>query len=244
MKNTILSLAFLFSAATTMAQDAYYHAPAKFTLSACAEAGVNLSTTTNDDKGYAETSKYRTGAKAGLLINANFNDRVDIRTGLYYSMKGVSYDKTSQYKSYNTWFGEVDQMAKLRINYIELPLSFLIHIGHKRNFYIGPGAYVAYALAGKTLYENGDEFGNKSYYSKDALFEQDKTGSPYIGAPPTIYNRLDYGIQASLGYRLPLGFFVQAQFSKGLARLISMPNNTYTNNFGSTITAGWMLNRR
>ena len=92
-------------------------------------------------------------------------------------------------------------------NYLELPVNVIYHINKK--FMIGAGPYLGYALSGT---QSG------SQQSIDVVFGSGQA------------KRLDFGLNALIGYEIIDGLVISANYSLGLTNIYDNSDVTYKNN--------------
>ncbi len=237
MKNTILISSFFLLATSADAQNGWYDTHAGSLVGIGIEAGANAMNMTTNFQSVELTAKKqyttRLGIKAGIPVNIDIKQRLDIRTGLYFSQKGLR-------KMFIDEGDEGSETVDMRINYLELPVNLLIRVGHKRNLYFGPGAYVARAINGQATINDG--VSRKLMFNPETLHH-----NYYPDAVPYTFKPWDAGLTATLGYRLPKHFFIQAQYEHGLTDIgrytTAFNKATYTN-WGFSVTAGWLIRER
>ena len=92
-------------------------------------------------------------------------------------------------------------------NYLELPVNVIYHINKK--FMIGAGPYLGYALSGTQ---------SASQQSIDIVFGSGQA------------KRLDFGLNALIGYEIIDGLVISANYSLGLTNIYDNGDVTYKNN--------------
>lgn len=152
-----------------------------------AKGGVNFSNLYTSD---AETNKMMTGFNVGLYSKLPLTDNIAFQPELYFTTKGAEV-------TYNNTF--VDGTARYKLNYIEMPLLFVINVA--QNFNIQAGPYAAYLISGKVKNE-----------SNINLFDFEEN----INADD--YNRIDAGIAAGAGFDFRSVSF-GARYSYGLTKV-------------------------
>jgi hypothetical protein len=137
---------------------------------------------------------------AGVTADIALSENLVIQPALQFAPKGVKIESSDG----------IDN-TKLRIvcNYIELPVNVLYRQSSKGGFYGGVGPYVAYAINGKTF----------SQLNNDAEEEDDIKFDNTDG-----FKRLDFGANAMIGYELPAGITVGANYSLGLTSITDPKN--------------------
>lgn len=149
------------------------------------KGGVNFSNFRIDD---VEDNNLKAGLNLGLFMKLPISDVVAIQPELLYSSKGskLKYDNIIQGK------GEY----RFNMNYLELPVMGVFHIGDVFNVQVGP--YISYLTSANI--KNMDE---------------DLTIQGVTDLKEDNFNRLDYGVAAGVGLDFN-GFVVGARYNYGL----------------------------
>lgn len=149
------------------------------------KGGVNFSNFRIDD---VEDNNLKAGINLGLFMKLPISDVVAIQPELLYSSKGskLKYDNIIQGK------GEY----RFNMNYLELPVMGVFHIGDVFNVQVGP--YISYLTSANI--KNMDE---------------DLTIQGVTDLKEDNFNRLDYGVAAGVGLDFN-GFVVGARYNYGL----------------------------
>lgn len=129
------------------------------------KGGVNFSNLYTKD---AEKDKMMAGFNVGLFSKLPISNSLSFQPELYFTTKGAEV-------TYNNIF--VDGTARFKLNYIEMPLLFVINVTD--NFSLHAGPYAAYLISGNVKNE-----------SNVNLFDFEEN----INADD--YNRFDAGIAA------------------------------------------------
>lgn len=118
-----------------------------------------------------------------------------------------------------------DLKLKLTVNALEIPLNVSYSITGDNNdgLYIYGGPYLGVALSGKT---------------EDNGITQDLTFNDEDGM-----QRMDFGGNVGVGYRLPMGLMVQAQYGFGLMDMEKTDNYEYKNKVIG-VTIGYFINSK
>ena len=204
------------------------------------EAGLNFFNATQKIQTIGISSfennkgSYRAAGKIGGFVNFLVKNRLDLRTGIYYSMKGFRNLTFNR----NVIIFEDRYKWDANINYLEIPLNIFLRIVKTKKIYFGPGAYFGYGIGGKvriTTYAWGQE----STEEKQIKFGEVSRDEIYD------FRRCDYGVQLSAGYHLTNNLFIQAQYSQGLANTLptiaGAANTDVYKNWGMTFSAGWNI---
>jgi len=184
MKHTLiqffLATIFVATALTVKAQET--NAP-KFGI----KGGVNLSNLYTNDK---SDSKMLTGYNIGLFAKMPVSRFFSIQPELYYSTKGAQV-------TYNSTF--VNGIAKFNLNYLEMPILFVLNVTKNFNIHFGP--YISYLIDGKVT-----NVSNATLFN----FENNiKTED---------YNKFDAGVTAGAGIDIG-AFSLGARYVYGLTNV-------------------------
>lgn len=154
----------------------------------------------NDAK---HTQRY--GGQAGVVVNAQFN-HVAVQPALVFSQKGDRNDwREGDYASLRD---------AVRVNYLELPVNFVLSTRKSDGFQLFAGPYVALGVGGRL--RSTFVSGNEVTKSNDAL--SFKQRSSY--GNPSEFRRFDAGFNAGIGYECgPL----QIQTSYGASAMTIKP---------------------
>ena len=168
-------------------------------------AGIALANMYAKSDNGSDHGKTKIGLIVGVLGDIPIAAHLSFQPALNFVQKGTK-DQTEN----------VDEKAKINVNYLELPLHILYNTNHKAgNFFAGAGPSFAFALSGKTTVSSGGievsdkiKFGNSS---DDDL------------------KRFDFGIDFITGYQLSNGFMLAVNYNLGLSNLI--PGDTGGSSF-------------
>ncbi|MFS0490715.1 porin family protein [Leadbetterella byssophila] len=155
--------------------------------------------------------------QAGLVYYSDLSKPLFVQTGLFFNQKGTSMNIDDPIVS--AFFG--DSKIKVTYSFVELPINVGYQIPVGDNFAIAPfvGGFVGYAVMGKA------KIGSITY----DLFD-DEEAEDLISAK----DRLDYGVNAGLGFHIGKRLIISGQYSHGLANLSDEDPKVNT----QTITAG------
>jgi hypothetical protein len=159
------------------------------------KGGINLSNFRVDDVG---DNNMKVGLNLGLFAKLPVSPSFSIQPELLYSSKGskLKYDNFIQ--------GEGEY--RFNLNYLEMPVLGVFHIG--KNFNIHAGPYVAF-LASSNIKDMND----------DGTIE----GVKDIDVDN--FNRFDYGLSGGIGVDIN-GFIAGARYNYGLAEVGKSDNLT------------------
>lgn len=181
LKLTIVLALMTFMAVPAFSQDANV---TRFGV----KGGVNFANFRIDD---VEDNNVKAGLNLGLFLKLPVSDMVAIQPELLYSSKGskLKYDNIIQ--------GEGEY--RFNMNYLELPIMGVFHIGNVFNIQVGP--YLGY-LASANIKNMDDDLNIQGVTDLD----EDN------------FKRFDYGIAAGIGLDFN-GFVVGARYNYGLAEI-------------------------
>ena len=225
MKKIILLMAGIATFAAAQAQH----------ISVAPEAGLNLSNVwlhdtrgNNDD---ASSGDPKLGLKIGGLVDIGLNRVVSLQPGLYFSQKGY---RLGEYETNGVVLTRADASRRVTLNYLEIPLNVMFKFGPPRRpkFFVGAGVYAAYAVGGKVKY--GHYLGQSSTTTDDLNFGDDDRTDDYRNA--------DFGGQVFMGFLMPNGGFLRAQYQAGVANIDVANNDDYRiRNSTASLTLGMMF---
>ena len=151
------------------------------------KGGINFSNLSTKE---ADKDKMLTGFNIGLFARMPVTKMFAIQPELYYTTKGAQV-------TYNGTF--VDGTAQFNLNYIEMPLLFVVNLTENFNIHFGP--YIAYLVDGKVKNKSNTDLFN---------FENNISTEDY--------NKVDAGFAAGAG--LDFGAFsLGARYTYGLTKV-------------------------
>jgi hypothetical protein len=170
--------------------------------------GLNMSNNTGTS---ASGAKMKIGVHLGVMLNFDITEHLSIEPGLLYSMKGSKQDYTIPIIDSTVEY-------KLSLNYLEIPINVVYHFGEQGagGFMVHAGPYLGYALSGKQKVGDSEE---------SLTFKKDEDG----------FKRMDFGLNFGLGYQLPMGVFVRAQYGLGLGNIVEDPGKAMNTNIAIQI---------
>lgn len=159
------------------------------------KGGINLANLRTDE---VDDNNMKVGLNLGLFAKLPVSNAFSIQPEILYSSKGskLTYD--------NFVMGEGEY--RFNLNYLEMPVLGVIHIG--KNFNIHAGPYVAF-LASSNIKDMNDDGTIEDIKDLDA----DK------------FNRFDYGIAGGIGADIG-GFIFGARYNYGLKEVGNSDNIT------------------
>ncbi|WP_162903298.1 porin family protein [Taibaiella koreensis] len=213
MKKLMLTLA----AAVALSQ-----AHAQITIAP--EAGLNLANASISSPVGSPGTSMRPGLKAGAVVEIPVIKGFFIQPGIFYAMKGLKSEASGSVIGF-----PVAIKQKIALNYIEVPLNlgYRYYAGNAGSLFVTAGPYLGYALSGKSKVE-GNVAGSGVDREEDIDF----------GSKDTEMKALDFGLNFSAGYQLPIGLYARIQYGFGLTNLYNASGTSYKNNVLS-ITLGY-----
>lgn len=156
--------------------------------------------------------KFLTGYKVGAVADIDIAKGFYIQPGLFYSAKG--------------WKSEgLGATSKVQLNYLEIPLSlgYRLDLGNAGGIFATAGPYLGIGLNGKST-------ATVAGISVDKDFEAGKD-----------FERMDWGMNLSVGYISPIGVYVRAQYGMGFTDAYA---NTKNRVLGVSVGYAFQLNER
>ena len=163
-------------------------------------AGVNFQNINGEDADGDDLDlKLKPGFNVG--VNAEIPVATDfyVQPGVLFSTKGAKSD--------------IDDDAKVKLSYIEVPINFLYKpVLGSGKLLLGIGPYVAFAVGGKVSDDNGKD--------KDIEFENEITLTQYgVSGPFGFVKRLDVGGNLLVGYELSSKLSAQLNAQLGMVKI-------------------------
>lgn len=177
-----------------------------------AQFSINPEAGVNFAKTSANESKFLTGYKVGAVADIDIAKGFYIQPGLFYSAKG---DKAEG----------VLTTSKLQLNYLEIPLSlgYRFDLGNAGGIFATAGPYLGIGLNGKS-----------TVTVAGVSAETDLKAGDH-------FERMDWGMNLSLGYISPIGIYVRAQYGMGFT---DVWKNTKNRVMGVSVGYAFQLNER
>lgn len=194
-------------------------APAMAQISIAPEVGVNLanaSVSTNFFGSNDIDTKMKPGLKAGALLDIPVVGGLFVQPGAFFSMKGYKASSSVTVLGITT---EVEGSTAL--NYLEVPvnLGYRYAIGNAGSIFVTAGPYLGYAFSGKM----------KSKTTVNGSTSGEAEDDVEFGSEDTEMKPLDFGLNFSAGYQLPMGLYFRAQYGLGLSELSNTSLASYKN---------------
>ncbi|MDB5235762.1 MAG: hypothetical protein JWR44_2755 [Hymenobacter sp.] len=224
-------------------------AQAQSSISFGPRLGLNLSTISQSgtpDGTFSQDTKSIVGVQVGVTANIGITDNFSFQPSVLYSQKGAEFNGSQTDTSNPPYKTSVSATAKVKVNYLELPLNFVYTLGGEEGFQLFAGPYLGVGVGGGGSFsgklESDDPaiiaFGLVNTYpgSLTLEFADKQNDNANAGNNPGSLNftytvrRFDAGLNAGVGYRM--GPF-QAQLGYGLGLVNIVPNDTDGNDTGS-----------
>jgi hypothetical protein len=158
--------------------------------------GVSFSNMKQEIEGLGESQGlYQAGVVFGVLADLPMEKNGSFQAGLNFIQKGVHNKKT---------IGNPNQVTKLTLNYIEVPLNILFRLP-KTPLTIGGGPAFAIGTGG-----NGTITTNGTPVKEDVNFGDDIDDD---------FKGLDVGLNGQIAWNLKSGLFVDANYTYGINSL-------------------------
>ena len=161
-------------------------------------AGVNFQNINGedpdgDDLDFKLKTGFHIGANAEIPVAPDFY----VQPGVLFSTKGAK--------------SKIDDDAKIKLSYIEVPINFLYKpVLGSGKLLLGIGPYVAFAVGGKVSDTNGKD--------TDIEFENEITLAQYGSGTPFV-KRLDVGGNLLVGYELSSKLSAQLNAQLGMVKI-------------------------
>ena len=172
------------------------------------------------------------GARAGVILDYEFNNNFYFQPGVFFSMSGCNVPPTYTY-NYGILTGATPAVTTIMYGAM-VPLNFIYKVGLGRGkYFMGGGPYIAYAFAGT------NQFGR--YFVSGPSYIEAHNEAIKFGSDSASYNPLDLGLDINLGYEWESGFILRAAYSYGLTTLRKVNGSTEGNTCIS-VSIGWLIN--
>jgi len=171
--------------------------------------------------------RLKAGPRAGLVLDMALTKKLSLQPGLFYSMKGSKAVDKMSFAFTGTKLIYFKGTYTTTLHYLELPVNLIFRLGRSESnsgFLVYGGPYLACAFSGQEkVTATGPQAAQISGLSRKLNIGNEKpvTGvDPQTGAyqfsPGDDLKPLDFGVQAGIGYRLPLDFILKRSTSWGL----------------------------
>jgi hypothetical protein len=172
------------------------------------KTGLNLSDVTTDDKAENKAIGVRPAFHLGLVADLALNDNLSFQPQLLYSGRGAKEDHE-------------DHKDLFKFNSLEIPLNLVYRTAGSSNgrFFLGGGPSIGYNLGGKVVATDDP--------SENTDFE--------FGSAAGQIRRMDIGLNLLAGYELKGGFFVSANYTRGLTNWLNTSDKWRNNVFALSV---------
>jgi len=204
------------------------------------EVGGTYQTMLQKLNGATFETQFQTGFRMGGNVDIGFNKNFSLQTGVFLNTNAGTESYHEKYYSLGSGLPTSDQDSRrYSITYLQVPVYALYKTGKEfddPHFFVGAGPYFAAAIGGRFQQEytnilNGNERTNRKDDGISIGNEKKDQIRPF-----------DLGVQATLGYELPIGLYFRAFYGVGL--LNTAPGGGSENNFrnhGGGITVGFFF---
>lgn len=204
------------------------------------ELGATYQNMIQKINGYNYQSNFQAGFRIGGNVDIAYNKNFSIQTGAFINTNSGTESNYERFYALGSGLPTKDvDNRRYSITYVQVPVYALFKTGKEYDdphFFIGAGPYFAAAIGGRferdfTNTLNGNERTNRT--------------DDGISIGNTLKDQVrpfDLGIQATLGYELPVGLYFRAFYGVGL--LNTAPGGGSYNNFrnhGGGVTAGFFF---
>ncbi|MCF1423019.1 porin family protein [Mangrovimonas futianensis] len=165
------------------------------------KAGVNFATLTGD----IEDNDMQVGFHVGGAAEFKFNEKMAVQAELLYSRQGTK-DSYSESETVNGISYRYEEEGNIRLDYINIPLSFKYYIVN--GFYASAGPQLSILASAKSEYSysesisgggfDNSESGSEEYDVKDEVLPIDLGG--HIGVGYRMTNGLDFSARYNAGF--------------------------------------------
>ena len=156
--------------------------------------------------GETDNADAKTGITAGILVDIPAGKHFSFQPAMNFVQKGTKSEQTS---------GGTTEKYQITVNSIEVPLNLLYNAsGNTGNFFIGAGPSLAFALSGKSKFDDG------TISDTEDLKIGNGDGDDLKG--------LDLGANFMTGYCFPNGLFLSFNYNKGLSNLFPGGSSDFT----------------
>jgi len=204
------------------------------------EGGMNMSyTAVNPEQGVPFKTSMLIAYRAGGLLDFAISDKIGLQVGLYYTVLGYKYSYSQTIGS-GSVSSSVSDNATVKENFLRLPINVLFKrpLG-SGTLFINVGPFVGYGLNGTVSGKLHSSVSNGSQtQNSDSSY---KSNISYTNAGG---QAIDYGLNAGIGYELPIGLFIRAGYELSVSAISAVDGfGTQTNNCFN-ISLGFLLVHR
>jgi hypothetical protein len=184
--------------------------------------GLNISNITNLPQGVTSTSN--TGFHVGAFMNFQLSQNFDMQVGcMYTQLGGTMTESESGQDSVSNGTTSVlanvtvTQSNKITYSYLQFPVSLVHKFGEGWNVHFG--AYVGVLLSDK------EQIAESETISVPGMGNQVANADTAINTTVGD-NRLDFGLNLGIGYRLQNGLGIDFTYSFGLTNIVQASSGT------------------
>ncbi|MEO6583328.1 MAG: porin family protein [Ferruginibacter sp.] len=208
------------------------------------QVGGNYGNVSSEETSGSTTQELKTDGRLGFLIGAlaqvPLTSSLYFRPELNFIQKGAEFD-----------FSENDlgityaSKGDLRLNFIEIPLNlaYMAPAG-AGNVFFTAGPSLGFGIKGKinsTQTASAPGFPNQvSSENGDIIFDGKKDADVPVSDMDYHLKRFDLGLNASIGYKLANGFFLNLGYTYGLSNLEPNDNSSFKTK-GLTLKLGYLF---
>lgn len=237
------------AASTSLLLAAAGAARAQSPLSFGPRLGLNLSSVLQSGApsgGFSQDTKSVIGVQVGLTVNVGLTPSLSFQPSLLFSQKGAEFSGAQTDASSPPYKTSFSATARVKLNYLELPLNLVYAPNGTEGFQLFAGPYLAAGVGGGGSFtakiESNDPavlaagYVNTYPGSLTVEYADKQNDNANGGNNPTALSftytarRFDAGLNAGVGYRV--GPF-QAQLGYGLGLVSFVPKDAAGNDTGS-----------
>ena len=196
------------------------------------------------------------GFKAGVISDIALSSHIALQPGLLFERKGIEVENNTTTATMN-----VDTKDKIRLDYLEVPVNFVVKFGdlHDARFVVGAGPYVSYLLAANDDYQSTTTtFGDANpaarttavspYTVTDHVTTEQGNRNLPIGNSSNgagSERTFDYGVNGFIGVETPGGVSVKAGTEVGLRNMQQNADGSYSSrNYNYFVSIGYLVGFR
>lgn len=196
-------------------------------------AGLNISTISAKAGGQSYSPGMSIGFHVGPTASIGLSEHFALMPAILFSLKGAKIDEDQT----DPLFGTTHVEASTTFNYLEVPVNVAYMFGAEGGgrFFVYAGPYLGYCFGGKTKEDITYPNGGPSLSIEQSLEVGNDMTQDHV-------RPLDYGVNAGVGYLLPMGLFFRAQYGLGLANTVPEGNSdNYTKNRVIGVSVGFLF---
>lgn len=164
-----------------------------------------------------DDQKMTTSFQVGALADIMFSDRFSIQPEVKLSGKGTKFSYEGS-QGGESWEGT----QKINIMYVEVPVNAVFKFN---SLYLGAGPYAAFAVSGKTKWEETYTFdeGGETVTETESESEDLNFGSE----DDDDFKSTDFGVNFVAGYEMGMGLGIGVNYGLGLSNILPGTNDDY-----------------